>query len=434
MIFPGGMHLFRAVTCLVATTKERDMRLQILAAASLAVMAAGSFAADVKSVSRITFGPDNTLFVADWKGAQVHAVTLPAASPKMGEGTFNILDLESLLAKSLGVGKLTVEDMAARPGSGEVYLAVSVGAKKTPAVLAVTSDQKVRKLNLSSLKSSTVALKNPNSSKFAFWKEIPERSFTVTDMKWNNGELFVAGLSNQDFASTLRRIPYPFTDKQSMTSVEIYHTTHNQVETRAPIRALSFATIGGKPYVVAAYTCTPLVTIALEALKDGAHIKGKAIAELGYGNTPADMISYTGKDPSGKAQEMLMLLNYERVANIIPMSEIETANGKPGIDKPVPFGQIVGVQPMQAPLVGATRIDNLDDKLFIVVRRALEKDALQLVSFDKAMQFRLSDFISEYNFPQYSYNNNEFQLKYLKSGQDMLMKQEGFPDLIKADK
>ena len=67
-----------------------------------------------------------------------------------------------------------------------------------------------------------------------------------------------------------------------MTSVEIYHTTHNQIETRAPIRAMSFATLGGKPYVVAAYLCTPLVTIPLEDLKDGAHIRGKAIAELGY--------------------------------------------------------------------------------------------------------------------------------------------------------
>jgi hypothetical protein len=64
-------------------------------------------------------------------------------------------------------------------------------------------------------------------------------------------------------------------------------------------------TLGGKPYVVAAYVCTPLVTIALDDLKDGAHIKGKAIAELGYGNTPADMISYSSKDPSGKPQDML---------------------------------------------------------------------------------------------------------------------------------
>ena len=139
----------------------------------------------------------------------MHALALPAPEPRRGEGTFNIVDLEALLSKSLGAGKVKVEDMAARPGSGEVYLAVSIGANKTPAVVAVTSDEKVRKLNLASIKSTTAALKNPNNSKYEFWKETPERSFTVTDMKWNNGELFVAGLSNQDFASTSASHPVP---------------------------------------------------------------------------------------------------------------------------------------------------------------------------------------------------------------------------------
>ena len=408
------------------------MRSKLLAAVAAAVVATGAAAADVKSVSRLTFGPDNVLFVADWKGAQVHAVTLPAPTAKKGDGTFNIVDLEALLGKTLGAGKISIEDMAARPGTGEVYLGLSVGASKAPVVVTVTSDKSVRRLDLKSMKSTSVALKNPNNSRFAFWKDTPERSFTVTDMKWHEGELYVAGLSNQDFASTLRRIRYPFSAQQTITSVEIYHTTHNQIETRAPIRAMTFASLGGKPYLVAAYTCTPLVTIPLDQLKDGAHVKGKAIAELGYGNTPADMISYTSKDESGKSQDMLLLVNYERVSNILPVSEVEAANSKPGIDKPVPFGQIVGVQAAQAPLVGAMRIDNLDDKLFIVVRRQLEKDQLQLVTFNKMMGFRLSDFVSEYNFPQYSYKGDKFQLQYLKPGQDMLMKEEGFPDLIKS--
>jgi hypothetical protein len=403
---------------------------KMLVAFASALLTTAIFAADVKSVSRLAFGPDNILFVADWKGAQVHALALSAPVPRKGEGTFNIVNLETILSSSLGAGKVKVEDMVARPGSGEVYLAVSAGANKVPAIVAVTADQKVRKLNLASMKSTTVTLKNSNKSKIEFWKEAPERSFTVTDMKWNNGKLFVAGLSNQDFASTLRRISYPFTDKQTMTSVEIYHTTHNQIETRAPIRALSFATLGGKPYVVAAYVCTPLVTIPLEDLKDGAHIKGKTIAELGYGNTPADMISYSAKDASGKPQDMLMLLNYQRSANIIPVNEIQAANEKPGIDKPVPAGEIIGLQETPAPLVGATRIDNLDNKFFIVLRRALETDALQLVSFDKSMLFRLTDFVSEYDFAQYRYNNDEFQLKYFKPAHDVLMRQEGFPELI----
>lgn len=407
------------------------MRLPVMIAAvgSVLVLGASVSAADVKSISRLAFGPDGTIFVADWKEARVHAVALPPAAAKRADAAFNVVDLEAALAKLLGAGKLSVEDMAVRPGSGEVYLAVSVGAAKAPALVVVTGDQQMRRVDLNKAKSTSIALNNAPTSKFEFWKTTPERSFTVTDMKWRSGELFVAGLSNQDFASTLRRIPYPFTDKQSMTSVEIYHTSHNQIETRAPIRAMTFADWGGKPYLVAAYTCTPLVTIPLEDLKDGAHIRGKAIAELGYGNTPAELISYRRTD-QGKTQDMVLVVNYERVSNIIPVAQIEAASAKPAIDKPVPFGQIVGVEPMQAPLVGVMRVDNLDDKFFVAVRRQLEKDALQLVTFDKSLAFRLSDFVSEYNFPQYSYKE-EYQLKYLKPVQDMLKKQEGFPDLVK---
>jgi NADPH-dependent glutamate synthase beta subunit-like oxidoreductase len=75
---------------------------------------------------------------------------------------------------------------------------------------------------------------------------------------------------------------------------------------------MNFATWGGKTYLVAAYTCTPLVIIPLEDLKDGAHIRGKTVAELGYGNTPADMIAYTKTD-QGKAEDFLLLVNFNRI-------------------------------------------------------------------------------------------------------------------------
>src|SRR4029450_6248200 len=203
------------------------------------------------------------------------------------------------------------------------------------------------------------ALPHAPTSNYKFWNETPQRSFTVTDMKWRNGEIFIAGLSNQDFASTLRRVNYPFDAQQSTTSVEIYHTGHNMIETRAPIRAMSFATWGGKPYLVAAYTCAPVVIRPLGDLKDGAHIRGKTIGELGYGNTPADMISYS-KTEQGKTENFLLLVNFERGADVIPVSQVEAASGRPGMDKVVPFGQIAGLDVTSAPLAGVMRVDNLD--------------------------------------------------------------------------
>ena len=388
-------------------------------------------AADIKSISRLAAGPENVLFVADWKSARVHAITLPEAAQKPAGTAFNILDLEDLLSRQVGGAKVTVEDMVVRPGTAEVYIAVSYGAAKTPALIVVTSDQRARRVNLKAAKSTSIALRDAPTSDYKFWRETPERSFTVTDMKWRDGELFIAGLSNQDFASTLRRIKYPFDSQQSVMSVEIYHTGHNLIETRAPIRAMSFATLGGKPNLVAAYVCTPIVLLPLDELKDGAHIRGKTVAELGYGNSPADLIAYTKTD-QGKTEDFLLLVNFERGSSIIPVSELEAASARPGIETLVPFGQIAGLNVMSAPLVGTMRLDNLDEASFIVVRRRLEKDALQLVTVGKELSFRLTDFLSEYAFPQYSFKGDAFQLRNIKPRQDMLLEHEGFADHIKA--
>src|SRR5262244_3821235 len=407
------------------------MRLLLLAIACCLGAASNASAADIKSISRLAAGPENVLFVADWKSARVHAITLPRAAQKPAGTAFNVLDLEHLLSSQVGGAKVTVEDMVVRPGTAEVYIAVSYGAAKTPALIVVSSDRRARRVNLKAAKSTSIALRDAPTTQYEFWKETPERSFTVTDMKWRDGELFIAGLSNQEFASTLRRVKYPFDSQQSITSIEIYHTGHNLVETRAPIRAMSFATWGGKTYLVAAYTCTPVVTIPLEDLKDGAHIRGKTVGELGYGNTPADMISFS-KTAEGKTEDFLLLVNFERGAYVIPVSEVEAASSRPGMDKIVPYGQIAGMDVTSAPLAGVMRVDNLDAKSFIVVRRQLEKDALQLVTVGKGLSFRLSDHLSEYAFPQFSFKADEFQLKYAKPFIDMLLKHEGFADNIKA--
>lgn len=403
------------------------MRHSIIATACLLGLSAQVSAADVKSISRLAAGPDNILFVADWKAAEVHAIQLPPAQKQATGTTFNIFDLETLLSRQVGGAKVTVEDMVVRPGTAQVYIAISYGPEKTPALIVVTSDKKAHRVDLKAAPSTSVALRDAPTSNEKFWKKTPERSFTVTDMKWHDGELFVAGLSNQDFASTLRRVHYPFDAKQSITSLEIFHGGHDQFETRAPIRAMSFANLGGKPYLVAAYTCTPLVIIPLDDLKDGAHIRGQTVAELGYGNTPADMISFS-RTEQGKTNDFLMLVNYERVADVIPVSELDAARGRPGIETQVPYGQITGLTMSEAPLAGVTRLDNLDDKSFVMVRRDLQDDALQLVSMGKTLSFRLTDHVSEYSFPDFSFKGKRPQQQYI----NMLLKDEGLPEFIKA--
>jgi len=77
---------------------------------------ANASAADIRSISRLAAGPGNILFVADWRTARVHAITLSQAPQKPPGAAFNILDLEPLLSKQVGGAKITVEDMVVRPG------------------------------------------------------------------------------------------------------------------------------------------------------------------------------------------------------------------------------------------------------------------------------------------------------------------------------
>lgn len=103
----------------------------------------------------------------------------------------------------------------------------------------------------------------------------------------------------------------------SVTSVEMYHAVHNQVETRAPIRKTAIIDLNGEPTLLAAYTCTPLVTIPLKDLKDGVRIVGKTIAELGWGSNPVDVVTFdAGHGP------MVLLTNSHKSADLMSVSDI----------------------------------------------------------------------------------------------------------------
>jgi hypothetical protein len=118
------------------------------------------------------------------------------------------------------------------------------------------------------------------------------RTTTITDMEFINGNLLVAGMSNEEWNSALRSIPYPFNSAGKGTQLQIWHASHGRFETQAPVRTFVPYTLGGQSYVLAAYTCTPLVKIPMSDLKPGAQVKGVTIADLGSGNQPLDMVPY----------------------------------------------------------------------------------------------------------------------------------------------
>src|SRR6187551_1812072 len=110
------------------------------------------------------------------------------------------------------------------------------------------------------------------------------RTTTITDMEFINGNLLVTGMSNEEWNSALRSIPYPFSAAGKGTQLQIWHASHGRFETQAPVRTFVPYTLNGQSYVLAAYTCTPLVKIPMSDLKPGAQVKGVTIADLGAGN------------------------------------------------------------------------------------------------------------------------------------------------------
>ena len=53
----------------------------------------------------------------------------------------------------------------------------------------------------------------PPSIKETVKSQQPMNVLAIMDIEYFKGEVFVSGISNEEFASTLRRLPYPFTDK-----------------------------------------------------------------------------------------------------------------------------------------------------------------------------------------------------------------------------
>jgi len=176
----------------------------------------------------------------------------------------------------------------------------------------------------------------------------------------------VAGLSNEEFASTLRAIPFPFKTVANGTSVEIYHGAHGRFETRAPIRTFVPFNVGNQPQLLAAYTCTPLVQFPINELKPGAKIKGKTIAELGNRNRPIDMIVYQkgGKD-------YLLLANASRGVMKVNTDKIENTDG---ITAPVKDGGTKGLSyETIADWTGVDHLDKLDTQNALVLRHGADK-------------------------------------------------------------
>ncbi len=257
------------------------------------VAAAGDVAggnAGLKSAGALAFGPDGVLFVGDSVGGAVAAIETGDQTPAATAAKVDVQGLDVKLAAMVGVnaGDLLINDVAVNPISKNVYVSAARGRGPDAAPLVVRADAsgKLTLLPLDNIKHETVSLSDAPAD-----RQNP-RTQTITDMQFVNGNLMVAGMSNEEWSSALRSIPYPFKAAGKGTQLQIWHASHGRYETQAPVRTFVPYTIDGKEYVLAAYTCTPLVKIPVADLKAGAQVKGVTISDLGAGNQPLDMVPY----------------------------------------------------------------------------------------------------------------------------------------------
>ncbi|MEM9650172.1 MAG: hypothetical protein AAF969_16970, partial [Bacteroidota bacterium] len=199
-----------------------------------------------------------------------------------------------------------------------------------------------------------------------------------------------------------------------------------QNETRAPIRTMLFDELDGKSTLLASYTCTPLVTIPADDIQEGADVKGKTIAELGYGNTPIDMLVVTTQGFDGSMSKSLIVTNKNRGGTMIPLNSViagTKGNGMAGKQAMFATG-LEGIQ--EIPTANVMQVDIQNPQMLGMVRRNIETGDIDLVSELTGTFLRLSDFISEYDFPDYQYPEAQAGTKQYHN---MVKQMEGYADL-----
>lgn len=324
--------------------------------------------ASIQSISAISFGPDGILFIGDSKSAMVFAVDTKDKTLVEKAAAIEIKDIDKKIAAALGTDpkNIRIQDMAVNPLSKKIYFAVQSN-DGTPVLLTFEGD-KVQAVNLKDISYSNISIANVPGEEAKDRNNRPLRDQSISDLNFADGSVLLSGLSNQEFGSTFRKIAFPFSDKQEQASLEIYHAAHGRYETNAPIRTFTTAELNGKKYLVASYTCTPLVLFPLDDLQPGKHVKGRTVGEFGSGNSPLDMVTLK-KD----GNSYLFMANSNRPIMRINYKNIEAYEGT--LTEPVKESYATaGVSFVTLPTVNVLQMDKLDETQVLVLQRRANGD------------------------------------------------------------
>ena len=336
-------------------------------------------AVQLQSAGVMYFSRDGTLFVADPRGAAIYAIDVGDTYRDTSRTGVQITDVDGKIAAALGTTRdqIRIVDMVAHPLSQSLYFSLTRGKGNdaVPALARVTkADEKVTVLPLENIRNARADIPDaPTPDAKTPWGD-SKRTFSVTHLALVDGELYIAGLGNEEFASTLRRMPYPFVGKEASTTVEMYHTSHDRYETASPIESFVAIDLGGKPSLVAGYGCSPIVTLTRADLAAGKHVRGKTVAELGGGNRPFDMIRYT----NAKGKEYILVGNSNRTLTRLDPEQLAAAKAMTSSVKQA--WEPAGVGYLPVAVVGVLQLDNYNADNIVMLKRDIETGSLDVVS------------------------------------------------------
>ena len=336
-------------------------------------------AVQLQSAGVMYFSRDGTLFVADPRGAAIYAIDVADTYRDTSRTGVQITDVDGKIAAALGTTRdqIRIVDMVAHPLSQSLYFSLTRGKGNdaVPALVRVTkADEKVTVLPLENIRNARADIPDaPTPDAKTPWGD-SKRTFSVTHLALVDGELYIAGLGNEEFASTLRRMPYPFVGKEASTTVEMYHTSHDRYETASPIESFVAIDLGGKPSLVAGYGCSPIVTLTRADLAAGKHVRGKTVAELGGGNRPFDMIRYT----NAKGKEYILVGNSNRTLTRLDPEQLAAAKAMTSSVKQA--WEPAGVGYLPVAVVGVLQLDNYNADNIVMLKRDIETGSLDVVS------------------------------------------------------
>jgi hypothetical protein len=325
----------------------------------------------LKSLTSITFNDDGVLFMADPLGSRIYAMDARQDNVKKA-AMIEVAGIDEKIAALLGVGArdIKIEDMAVNPTSQEIYLAVTrKSAANEPVLVKVDNQGKLSQVNLNDVTYYETSLTDVPAADTKLPQPWHSLTMAVTDMAFVDGELFVAGLSGEEFSSKLRRFSYPFTSQSKAVKLEIYHTSHDRYETNSPIETFLPFTVNGQPQILAGYGCSPIATFSLNDIRTKDQLRGITIAELGGGNRPVDMIMHRKNLYIANSDRTLMRMTPEDLNKATPL----TAR-VPGVYV------AAGVAYLSIASVGITQLANLNSTYFVVIQRNVNDGTLNLRS------------------------------------------------------